>query len=295
MTTELRVGNRNVRVTHEDRVVFPEVGLTKLDVANHYERVAPRMLPYVRDRPLALQAFPDGIEGEGYFMKAVPRYFPDFVKRVTLPKKGGTITHALADNAATLVYLAGQNVVTLHTWLSRAEKPNQPDRLTIDFDPSGGGFAEVRAAARAAGDRLRDIGLVPFAMTTGSRGVHVVCPLRRGPDFSEVHAFARNLAEQMVADDPDHLTLEWHKAERGERIYLDVNRIAYAQHAVAPYAIRPRAQAPVAVPLHWDELSDKTLRPDGWTVKTIGERLDADDPWAGMTRRARSLPKNTKV
>jgi bifunctional non-homologous end joining protein LigD len=295
MTTELKVGNRNVRVTHEDRVVFPEAGLTKLDVANHYERVAPRMLPYVRDRPLALQAFPDGIEGEGYFLKAVPRYFPDFVKRVTLPKKGGTITYALADNAATLVYLAGQNVVTVHTWLSRADEPNHPDRVTIDFDPSGGGFAEVRAAARVAGDRLRDLGLVPFAMTTGSRGVHVVCPLRRGPDFSEVHAFARDLAEQMVADDPDHLTLEWHKAERGERIYLDVNRIAYAQHAVAPYAIRPRAQAPVAVPLHWDELSDKTLRPDGWTVKTIGERLDADDPWAGMTRRARALPKKTKV
>ncbi len=291
MTTELKVGNRNVRITHEDRVVFPEAGLTKLDIANHYERVAPRMLPYVRDRPLALQAFPDGIEGEGYFMKAVPRYFPDWVKRATLPKKGGTITHALADNAATLVYLAGQNVVTVHTWLSRADEPHQPDRVTIDFDPSGGGFAEVRAAARDAGDRLRDLGLVPFAMTTGSRGVHVVCPLRRGPDFTEVHAFARGVAEQMVADDPDHLTLEWHKAERGERIYLDVNRIAYAQHAVAPYAIRPRPQAPVAVPLHWDELSDKTLRPDGWTVKTVGERLDAADPWAGMTRRARSLPK----
>ena len=102
MTTELKVGNRNVQITHEDRVVFPEAGLTKLDIANHYERVAPRMLPYVRDRPLALQAFPDGIEGEGYFMKAVPRYFPDWVKRATLPKKGGTITHALADNAATL-------------------------------------------------------------------------------------------------------------------------------------------------------------------------------------------------
>ena len=159
MTTELKVGNRNVRITHEDRVVFPEAGLTKLDIANHYERVAPRMLPYVRERPLALQAFPDGIEGEGYFMKAVPRYFPEWVKRATLPKKGGTITHALADNAATLVYLAGQNVVTVHTWLSRADEPHQPDRVTIDFDPSGGGFAEVRAAARDAGDRLRDLGL----------------------------------------------------------------------------------------------------------------------------------------
>jgi bifunctional non-homologous end joining protein LigD len=291
MTDELTIGRRNVRITHPDRVVFPQPGLTKLDLARHYERAAPAMLPYVRDRPLALQAFPDGIEGSGFFMKAVPKYFPAWVKRATVRKKGGTITHVLAQDAATLVYLSGQNVVTVHTWLSRADEPHQPDRLTLDFDPSGGGFNEVRAAARAAGDRLRDLGLVPFAMTTGSRGIHVVCPLRRGPDFSAVHGFARALAEEMVADDPRHLTLEWHKAERGDRIYVDVNRIAYAQHAVAPYAVRPRAQAPVAVPLDWEELSDKSLRPDRWTVTNVGERLEAGDPWHGMSRRARALPR----
>lgn len=291
MTAELKIGRREVRITHEDRVVFPETGLTKLDLARHYERVAPPMLPHVRDRPLALQAFPDGIEGDGYFMKAVPRYFPPWIKRATVGKEGGTITHVLAQDAATLVYLAGQNVITLHTWLSRADQPLKPDRLTLDFDPSSGGFAEVRAAARAAGERLRDLGLVPFAMTTGSRGLHVVCPLRRGPDFPEVHGFARALAEAMVADDPRHLTLEWHKSERGDRIYIDVNRIAYAQHAVAPYSVRPRAKAPVAVPLRWEELFDQSLRPDCWTVENVGERLEAGDPWEGMSRRARALPR----
>lgn len=290
-TDTIKIGRREIRVTHADRVVFPEAGLTKLDLARHYERVAPLMVPYVRDRPLALQAYPDGVENKGFFLKAVPGYFPDWVKRVTLPKKGGTITHALAQDAATLVYLAGQNVVTVHTWLSRADKPFQPDRLTLDFDPSGGGFAEVRAAARSAGERLRDLGLAPHAMTTGSRGVHVVCPLRRGPDFSEVHTFARTLAEQMVADDPRHLTLEWRKADRGKRIYVDVNRIAYAQHAVGPYAVRARPTAPVAVPLHWDELSDRALRPDRWTIKNIAKRLDDGDPWAGMSRSAKALPR----
>lgn len=292
MTEDLTVARHHIRITHADRIVFPQPNLTKLDIAHHYERVAPLMLPYVRDRPLALQAYPDGIEGDGYFMKAVPKYFPDWVKRVTVDKKGGTITHALAQDAATLVYLAGQNVVTIHTWLSRADKPHQPDRLTLDFDPSGGGFTEVRAAARAAGERLRDLGLATYAMTTGSRGVHVVCPLRRGPGFDEVHAFARALAEKMVAEDPDHLTLEWHKADRGKRIYVDVNRIQYAQHAVAPYAVRPRPTAPVAVPLHWDELQDPTLRPDRWTVENIGPRLDEGDPWEGMMRHARVLPKS---
>jgi bifunctional non-homologous end joining protein LigD len=292
MTEELKVGRREIRITHADRVMFPEANLTKLDLARHYESVAPLMLPYVRDRPLALQAYPDGIEGDGYFLKAVPKYFPDWIKRATLDKKGGTITHALAQDADTLVYLAGQNVVTVHTWLSRADKPHQPDRLTLDFDPSGGGFAEVRAAARAAGARLRDLGLATYAMTTGSRGVHVVCPLRRGPDFDAVHGFARALAEKMVAEDPGHLTLEWHKAERGKRIYVDVNRIQYAQHAVAPYAVRPRAIGPVAVPLHWDELDDPTLRPDRWTVKNIGPRLDDGDPWEGMMRHAQALPRS---
>lgn len=291
MTDELTIGRRQIRITHSDRVVFPEANLTKLDLARHYERVAPLMLPYVQNRPLALQAYPEGIEGESFFMKAVPRYFPQWVKRVTVPKKGGTITHVLAQDAATLVYLAGQNVVTVHTWLSRADKPQQPDRLTLDFDPSGGGFSEVRAAARAAGDRMRDLGLSPYAMTTGSRGIHVVCPLRRGVGFPDVHGFARALAEQMVADDPRHLTLEWRKTDRGKRIYVDVNRIAYAQHAVAPYTVRARTKAPVAVPLHWDELSERSLRPDRWTIKNIADRLDEGDPWAGMSRHARALPK----
>jgi bifunctional non-homologous end joining protein LigD len=291
MTELLRIGRRQVRITHPDRVVFPSVGLTKLDLVRHYERVAALMLPYVHDRALALQAYPGGVDEPGYFMKAVPRYFPDWVKRATVPKKGGTITHVLAQDAATLAYLAGQNVVTLHAWLSRVDRPHQPDRVTFDFDPSAPNrFSEVRAAARAAGDRLRDLGLVPYAMTTGSRGVHVICPLRRGPSFEDVHAFARAIAEQMVADQPDQLTLQWHKSDRGTRIYVDVNRIAYAQHAVVPYAVRPRANAPVAVPLHWRELSDPTLTPDGWTIETVSARLEEGDPWRGMNRRARTLP-----
>ncbi|MEA2412945.1 MAG: bifunctional non-ous end joining protein LigD [Thermoleophilaceae bacterium] len=284
---------RNTQISHPEKVLFPQIGVTKLDLARHYERVAGAMLPYARNRPLSLQVFPKGIGERGFFMKAVPGYFPAWVERVTVPKRGGTVTHPLATDAATLVYLAGQNVVTLHTWLSHADEPRLPDRLIVDFDPSktSGGFADVRAAARDAGERLRDAGLVPCAMVTGSRGIHVVCPLRRGPSFSDVHGFARALAERMVEDRPGKLTLEWHKAERGDRIYVDVNRIAYAQHAVAPYAVRALGKAPVAMPIHWEELSDRHLRPDRWTVENAGARLDSEgDPWKGMARRARKLP-----
>ena len=289
----IRVGRRAVAIPHPDKVLFREPEITKHDLARHYETVGPAMIPLIRGRPLAMQAFPDGIDGKGYFMKSVPAYFPDWIVTATVPKKGGTVTQVLADEAATLVYLAGQNVITPHIWLSRADEPHQPDRLIIDLDPSPGvTFSAVRAAARAAGERLRDAGLATYAMVTGSRGVHVVCPLRRGPGFGEVHRFARTIAEAMVADDPARVTLEWHRDERGQRIYLDVNRINYAQHAVAPYAVRPRPGGPVAMPIHWEELSDRRLAPDRWTIATAPRRLASDgDPWQGFGRYARTLPE----
>jgi bifunctional non-homologous end joining protein LigD len=292
MSATVSLGRRRVEISHPDKLLFPDPPVTKLDLAHHYESIAEAMLPHVKDRPLALQAFPSGIGEKGFFMKSVPDYFPSWITRATVPKKGGTLTQVIADSAATLVYLAGQNVVTPHIWLSRADRPYEPDRLIVDFDPSpGAGFADVRAAARDAGERLRDAGLQPFAMVTGSRGVHVVCPLRRGASFPDVHGFTHTLAEAMVAANPNHLTLEWRRADRGSRIYIDVNRNNYAQHGVAPYAVRPRPGAPVAMPIHWEELSDAQLKPDRWTIATATDRLrEEGDAWQGIARRARKLP-----
>jgi bifunctional non-homologous end joining protein LigD len=289
--TTIKVGRRAIAISHPDKELFPD-GITKLDLARHYDAVAEAMVPLVRDRPLALQTFPGGIEGKGFFVKKVPSHFPDWIPRAEVDKEGGTNVQVLGNDAATLVFLAGQNVITPHIWLSKVDKPHQPDRLILDFDPSPGAtFDDVRVAARAAGERLRDAGLATFAMVTGSRGVHVTCPLRRGPDFREVHAYAHGIAEAMVADDPEHLTLEWRKADRGARIFVDVNRINYAQHAVAPYGVRPRPAAPVAMPIHWDELDDPTLAPDKWTVRDAAARLASEgDAWKGIARRARKLP-----
>jgi bifunctional non-homologous end joining protein LigD len=287
------VSRRTVEIPHPDKALFTDPIVTKRDLARHYERVAPAMVPLVRDRPLALQSFPQGIDGKGFFMKSVPSYFPAWVKRAEVPKKGGVNIQVLANEGATLVYLVGQNVVTPHVWLSRIDRLHQPDRLIIDLDPSPGiGFAAVRAAARAAGERLHDDGLKPHAMVTGSRGIHVVCPLRRGPGFGDVHAYARAVAEAMVVDDPKRLTLEWKRADRGARIYLDINRINYAQHAVAPYGVRPRRRAPVAMPIHWEELNDPKLRPDRWTVRSAADRLESEgDAWDGIAGDARRLPR----
>lgn len=282
-----------MEITHPDKVLFPKPKITKSVLAHHYERVAEAMLPHVAGRPVAMESFPGGIDGKGFYMKSVPKHFPDWVKRAEVAKRGGSNTQALIENAATLVYFAAQNVITPHIWLSRIDEPREPDRLIIDLDPSPGvGFATIRATAREAGRRLEGAGLVAFAMVTGSRGVHVVCPLRRGSGYSEVHGWARALAEAMVAADPDNLTLEWKREDRGKRIFVDVNRIAYAQHAVAPYGVRAKPRAPVAMPIHWEELSDAKLKPDRWTVRNAADRLEAEgDAWKGIGRRARALPK----
>jgi bifunctional non-homologous end joining protein LigD len=287
----LRVGRRRVEVSHPDKVLFPAAGLTKLDLARHYERVAELMVRQVRDHPIAMQAFPGGVERGGYFAKEVPEHFPSWIKRATLPKRGGTVTHVLANDAATLVYLAGQNVVTLHAWPSRADRPDEPDRVIFDLDPPGEMFADVRAAARTLGDLLRDAGLAPYAMTTGSRGVHVVAPLRRTAGFEDVHAFALDIARRLADDAPKLLTTEVRKVKRGERIFIDIGRNAYAQHAVAPYSVRPRPEAPVATPLYWEELADRRLRPDGWTITSMPERIAEGDPWQDFGRHRRGLPR----
>ena len=271
--------------------MFPG-GITKGELAEYYERVGSAMVPHVRDRPITMHSFPAGVEVEGYIIKQAPKHFPDWIKRVTVKKRGGTVDHVVANRIETLVYLAGQNCVTPHVWLSRADRIERPDRLIFDFDPEHERFAEVRAAARRLGEVLRDLGLAPHAMTSGSRGVHVTVPLRRTAGFDRVREFADAVGRLLVEDDPKRLTMEWSKAKRGDRIYVDTGRNAYAQHAAAPYAVRPRPEAPVATPLHWDELGDRSLLPTRWTLRTLPDRLDMEgDPWADISRQARALPR----
>ena len=280
-----------VEITSPGKLLFPADGVTKADLASYYERVAEWMLPHIRGRPLSLQRFPAGIAQRGFFHKDVPDYFPDWVERVEVAKHDGSVTHALAGNVDTLVYLVGQNTITPHVWLSRADRIHQPDRLVVDLDPApGADFAVVRGAARRTGELMRELGLEPFAQVTGSKGIHVWTPVRRRADFEEVKEFANELAALLAARYPDELTTEFRKAERGGRILVDVMRNRYAQTVVPPYAVRPLAGAPVATPIEWDELSNSRLRADRWTVKTVLRRLAAKgDPWADMQAHARGL------
>jgi bifunctional non-homologous end joining protein LigD len=296
MNAVITAGRRRVEISHPDKVLFPEVGATKLDLARYYERVAEVMVPHIRGHPVAMQCFPAGVNSAGYFMKNIPGHFPGWIARATLAKRGGQVTHVLANDAATLVYLADQNCITPHIWLSRADRPRHPDRLVFDLDPSRRRFSEVRGAARELGDLLRELGLPAFAMTTGSRGVHVTVPLRREMEFDRARAFAHDVAQVLVAQNPRRLTIEQRKNKRGERIFIDVARNAYAQHAVPPFAVRAVPRAAVAAPLHWEELADRRLDPQRWTIRNLGARLASDgDPWRGIARQARGLGRAIEV
>lgn len=247
------------------------------------------MVRHMRDRPVAMQVFPGGIEAEGIYIKNRPKHFPEWIPSVDAAKRGSSVRHVLVRETAALVYLVGQNVITPHVWTSRADHLREPDRIVFDFDPTTNKFGEVRAAARAAGELLRSLGLAPHAMVTGSRGIHVTVPIKRAP-FDEAFEFAKAVAVRLADEHPKTLTTEFHKAKRGQRIFVDVLRNRYAQHAVPPYAVRPRPRAPVAAPLHWEELDDSKLKPDRWTIASLPKRLDAEgDAWHGMSGRARAI------
>ena len=244
----------------------------------------------MRDRPLNLWRWNRGIDDELVVQQAIPKGAPDWVRRVTVPRRrGGEVTHAVGGEAATLVWLANQNCITPHVWTARADWPDHPDRLVFDFDPPDDGEGHldaIRAGALAVGDLLRENGLTPYAMTSGSRGIHVVAPLRRGPDSDRVRAVAGELAEEVAERLPDQLTTSWRKAGRGGRVLVDAARNTYAQTAVAPYAVRAKPGAPVATPLFWDEVED--AEPRRWTLRDVPERLEArGDPWEGIGRRPR--------
>ena len=288
MTSEIRLGGQTINVTHGDRVMFPESGITKGEMVEHYHRVAAAMLPHLRGRPVSMQRVRDNITTQVFYQKDAPSHFPDWVRRVTVPKVGGTVTHVVCDDAQTLVYIANQGCITPHVWLSRVGALERPDRMIIDLDPGDGGVADARFAARLARDVLTEAGLVPYLMATGSRGYHVVVPLRPVADFEEVRAVAFELAEALARQAPHRLTTEFYKEKRAGRLFLDVNRNAWAQTAVPPYSVRPKPGAPVAVPLLWEELD--SADPDGWNVRTIGQRLaETPDPWRGFGPHMRTL------
>ncbi|MET9254670.1 non-homologous end-joining DNA ligase [Streptomyces sp. NPDC003717] len=294
----VRAGRHSVRVHRPDKVLFPggaggdEGGAgeeyTKGDLVDYYRSVAPLILPHLRGRPLMLERHPDGVGGPRFMQKNTPDHYPEWIERAEVGKEGGTVRHTVCEDTATLLYLADQAALTLHRWLSRAAHPDHPDRLVFDLDPAGDDFEAVREAAGLLGELLDELKLPSALMTTGSRGLHVIVPLDGSRDFDTVRGFARDVADTLAAAHPDRLTTAARKKDRGDRLYLDVQRNGYAQTSVAPLTVRALPGAPVATPLAWDQLADPALHARRWTIADAAEQARTR-PWEGITRRARSL------
>lgn len=288
----VRAGRRTVEVHRPEKVLFPGDGAgkeyTKADLVDYYRAVAPFMLPHLRGRPLMLERHPDGVGGPRFMQKNTPDSYPDWISRVEVTKEGGTVCHTVCDDTATLVYLADQAALTLHRWLSRVGRVDRPDRMVFDLDPFGDDFAPVHEAAWLLAELLDELKLPSALMTTGSRGLHVVVPVNGHDDFDEVREFAKDVADTLAAAHPEKFTTAARKKDRGDRLYLDVQRNAYAQTAVVPFTVRAKPGAPVAAPMSWTQLDDPGLDARRWTVADAVDQARTN-PWAGVMTKGRAL------
>jgi bifunctional non-homologous end joining protein LigD len=282
-----RGAGRKVEITDADKILFPEAGIRKGELVEYHDRVAGTMLPYLADRPITMERYPDGIEEKGFYQKELPKHFPRWVGRLRVEvKEGGSQYQVVCNDRATLVYLAEQACITPHVWLSRAGSLTRPDRLIFDIDPPGDEFGPVRTAAQRLRQILEALGLSTHLMLTGSTGMHVTVPLEPDAGFDAVRDFAQDVAGMLAKAYPDELTVARTRSARRGRVFIDTARNGYAQTGVAPYAVRALPGAPVAAPIGWEELSSAGLSSHSYHLKNLFRRLaQKEDPWQGLDRQ----------
>jgi bifunctional non-homologous end joining protein LigD len=279
-------------ITHPEKVLFPDSGITKGELAAYYELAAPLMVPHIRARPITMERYPAGIGQKGFFHKDVSKGFPPWLQRVEVPKKDGTVHHPIVDDMRSLLWIVNQNCITPHVWVSRAPDLYHPDVCVFDLDPSKDDEPDVlRAAAFAVRGLLEELGLPSWIKTSGSKGFHIVASLDGKADMGEVAGFAHHVGSLLVRRYPKELTQEFSKADRRGRILVDTGRNGYSATWAAPYAVRAKPGAPVSAPCTWEEV-EAGLEPRAFTLRTMAARIaGAGDPWADMRKRKRSLTR----
>jgi bifunctional non-homologous end joining protein LigD len=282
----------SVRITHPEKVLFPQDGITKGELAAYYEAIAPLMVPHIRARPISMERYPAGIGQKGFFHKDVSKGFPAWLERVEVPKKDGTVHHPLVTDTASLLWIANQNCITPHVWTSRAPDLYHPDVCVFDLDPSTDDPEVLRSAALSLRDLLDELGLPSWIKTSGSKGFHIVASLDGKTTMGDVARFAHVVGTILVKRDPDHLTQEFSKADRGGRILVDTGRNGYSATFAAAYAVRAKAGAPVSAPCSWAEIERGDVGPQTFTLRTMPDRVAAvGDLWEDIRRRKRSLKR----
>ena len=279
-------------ITHPEKLLFPDDGITKGELAQYYETIAPAMLPHIRNRPVTMERFPAGIGRKGFFQKDVSKGFPAWLERVEVPKKDGVVHHPIVTDTRSLLWLVNQNNITPHVWTSRAPDVYHPDVCVFDLDPSREQPDVLRGAALALRDLLEELGLPSWVKTSGSKGFHIVVPLDRAREFGDVERFAHAVGAALVQRDPGNLTQEFHKVDRRGRILVDTGRNGYSATFAAAYAVRAKRGAPVSAPCTWEEVERGEAGPATFTLRNMPARLaEVGDLWADMRRRRRSLTR----
>ena len=283
-------------ISHPDKILFPEDGITKGELASYYEMIAPVMLPHLRGRPITMERYHRGITAPGFFQKDVVKGFPEWLERVEVPKKDGTVHHPIANDARSLLWLANQNSITIHVWPSRAPNLYYPDICVFDLDPSNENEPErLRNAALMVRDFLNELGLTSWVKTSGSKGFHIAVPLDGKSDFGVVARFAHVVGRVLVERDPENLTQEFSKVDRAGRILVDTGRNGYSATFAATYTVRAKAGAPVSAPCTWDEVSSGEVGPRTFTLRMMEKRMaEVGDLWKDLLKSKRSLKSAIK-
>jgi len=286
---EITVEKQKIEITNPEKVLFPKSKITKKDLIEYYLNIADLMLPLIKDRPVTMFRYPNGIAQEHFVQKNASDYFPKWVKTKSVKREGkSSISMVVCNDKKTLVYLANQACITPHIWLSRKDSLHKPDRLIFDLDPPKENFEVVVQGAFDLKELFeKEFRITPFVMTTGSKGVHVIVPIKRDLDYTKVRGFAKQIGEILVENNPDDYTINPRKEKRKNKLFIDYMRNAFAQTAVAPYAVRALEKAPVAAPIKWTELK-KNLDISKFTIKTIFKR---EAVFKNIDKKAYSLKK----
>ncbi len=280
---ELVADGQSVSISSPDKVLFPKLGLTKLDLVNYYLAVGEPLMRWIRDRPVLLERYPNGVGGKSFFQKRIPESAPDWLTTTTVQTINGTPSRALViADLAHVLWAANQGVLGLHVWQYTADKPQWADELRIDLDPSPGQtFDHIREAAMHVRLYFAELGIRSYVKTTGSKGLHIYVRVVDGYDSFAVRGASVAVARELARRHPDLITDEWWKELREGRVFVDFNQNAPHKNVFGAWGVRPRVGAQVSTPFEWDELMN--VAPDDLTMLTVPDRLaERGDPWADM-------------
>jgi bifunctional non-homologous end joining protein LigD len=281
-----------VVITHPEKILFPDDGITKGELAAYYEMIAPMMLPHIVRRPVTMERFPAGIGKEGFIQKDVSKGFPQWLQRVEVPKKDGVVHHPLVTDEQSLLWMVNQNSVTIHVWTSRVPNVYYPDICVFDLDPSVDDSDMLRDAALSVRNLLDDLGLPSWVKTSGSKGFHIAVPLDAKANMGDVEGFAHRVGALLVQRDPQNLTQEFQKVARGRRILVDTGRNGWSATHAAAYSVRAKPGAPVSAPCTWEEVESGKVGPRTFTLKNLASRIEkVGDLWSDMRKHRRSLTR----